>query len=432
MAEFLVIRLPAGASAPAEWIAVDGNGARRSEPAAGALTDAAAAAGERRVIVLVPGTDVLTAAVDIPVKGGARLQAALPYALEEHLAEDVETLHFAAGPRRANGKVPVAVVRRDTLVDWLGRLADAGITPWSVVPDTYGLARIPGTISLLVSGDEVMINDGADVEVVMQGVRPGDALAAIGALNGGDGGDDAQDADDDAPALATGAAVPRHALVYCNAEDDERYRHDWIVLRQELETLDVRLLPDGVTPRLAATVAAGAGVNLLQGEFATRTEYGPLLRRWRVAAILFGAFVMTALLVRAADLYILGREEAALRGAFLAEYQEVAPGAPAPRDPAAIVASLRTRTGHAEAPPRFLQSLEDLSLALRTQEETRIESLSYRAGVVDVRLSAPNVTALDSIQKSIRERGRFKASIQGTSQQGERVSSQIRLEASQS
>jgi general secretion pathway protein L len=429
LAEFLVIRLPADASAPAEWIAVDGNGARRGEPAAGALADAAAAAQERRVIVLVPGTDVLTAAVDIPVKGGARLQAALPYALEEHLAEDVETLHFAAGPRRASGKVPVAVVRRDTLVDWLARLADAGVTPWSVVPENYGLARLPGTISLLVSRDEVMINDGADVEVVMQGVRPGDALAAIGALDDGDAAEDARDDDAAAPAPAA-PVLPRHALVYCDAETDERYRHDWIALRQELETLDVRLLPDGVTPRLAATVATGAGVNLLQGEFATRTEYAPLLRRWRVAAMLLGAFVLTGLLARATDLYFLSREEAALRDAFLAEYQQVAPGASAVRDPAAIVASLRTRTGHAEAPARFLQSLEDLSLALRAQAETRIESLSYRGGIVDVRLNAPNVTALDGIQKAIQERGRFKASIQGTSQQGERVSSQIRMEAS--
>jgi general secretion pathway protein L len=421
MAEFLVIRLPEDARAPAEWIAVDSSGARRSPPVTGPLADAAADVRDRKVIVLVPGADVLTAAVDVPVKGGARLQAALPYALEEHLAEDVETLHFAAGPRRPSGKVPVAVVSRERLAGWVERLTNAGIVPWSVVPEQYGLARIPGTISLLVTGDQVMINDGADTELVLQGVGPGDALSAIGALD---------DDEPDAEGLPTPRVLPRHAVVYCEPGADERYRHDWIALRQSLETLDVHLLPDGVTPRLAATVATGAGINLLQGEFGPKTEYWSLLRRWKVAAVLFAAFVMLGLLAKATDLYRLSREEAALRDQFLAEYREIAPGTAEVQDPAAIVASLRARTGRSEEPPRFLQSLEDLSHALRPHAETRIESLSYRAGVVDVRLNAPDVTTLDSIQKAIRERGRFTASIQGTSQQGERVSSQIRIEGS--
>lgn len=212
MPDFLVIRLPAAAETPAEWIAVDASGARRGPPVTGPLEEAAADLGERRVIALVPGTEVLTASVDVPVKGGARLQAALPYALEEHLAEDVEKLHFAAGARHESGKVPVAVVSRDTLAGWLARLSEAGITPWSVVPENYGLARLPGTISLLVAENQVMINDGADVELVMQGVSPSDALAAIGALD--------EDEEHDGPAPAS--SLPRHARVYCEPGEDER------------------------------------------------------------------------------------------------------------------------------------------------------------------------------------------------------------------
>lgn len=423
MSDFLVIRLPADAGARAEWIAVDASGARRGAPVTGTLEEAAADLADRRVIVLVPGTEVLTASVDVPVKGGARLQAALPYALEEHLAEDVEKLHFAAGARHESGKVPVAVVSRGTLAEWLARLSDAGIAPWSVVPENYGLARIPGTISLLVAENQVMINDGADVELVMQGVGPSDALAAIGALDE----DENPDEEGDSPVPAT--SLPRHALVYCEPGEDERYRHDWIAMRQALETLDVNLLPDGVTPRLAVTVATGAGVNLLQGEFTNKTGYADVFRPWKYAALLLVALVTTVLLGKAFDLYRLQRQETVLQQQFLAEYREVMPGASEVQDPAAIVSSLRARTGRSDVPPLFLQSLEDLGRALRAHGDARIESLSYRGGVIDVRLNAPNVTTLDRIQKMIRERGRFTASIQGTSQQGDRVSSQIRIEA---
>lgn len=418
MAEVLVIRMPADADAAASWIAVDSSGTRLGSPVTGPLSEAVTDVRERKVIVLVPGTEVLTTTADVPVKGGARLQAALPYALEEFLAEDVDKLHFAAGARRESGRIPAAVVSRERLDEWRGRLAEAGLKPAAIVPENHGLARLPGTISLLVAEREIMINDGGDVELVMQGVTPAEALAAIGALDEGD--------------EEGAAALPRHAIVWCLPGDDERYRHDWIAMRQELESLDVNLLPDGVMPRLAVTVASGAGINLLQGAYADKTEYAGHFRRWKVAASLLLALVGVGVLAKAANLYLLDRQEAALREQFVAEYREAVPGASdvQDQDPAALLSSLRARTGRSETPQVFLQSLEQVGRALRANGEAKIEALSYRSGVVDIRVSAPNVATLDNIQKAIRESGRFTASIQGTNQQGDRVSSQIQIRES--
>ncbi|HSD68666.1 MAG TPA: type II secretion system protein GspL, partial [Woeseiaceae bacterium] len=239
MPEFLVIRIGANPAESASWIAVDSAGGRRSAPVTGPLAEAARDIGERPVIVLVPSADVLTTAVDIPVKGGARLLAALPYALEEYVADDVDTLHFAAGARRSSGRTPVSVVNRDKLLGWMSLLADAGIQPSSLVAESYGLARIPGTISMLVAEDQIVVNNGADVELVLQGVSPGDALVAIGALDPGTGTDES---------TTSPTTMPRHVLVYCDAGEDERYAHDWIAIRQEMDSLDVKVLADGVLP----------------------------------------------------------------------------------------------------------------------------------------------------------------------------------------
>lgn len=423
MAEYLVIRIGESADDTAHWMAVDASGARRSAPRTGPLYEAAADAGDRKIIVLVPGTEVLTTTVDIPVRG-AKLQAALPYALEEFLADDVDKLHFAAGTRRGSGRVPVSVVSKEKLAGWLSHLAAAGIRPASVIAENYGLARIPGTISLLVAENRIVINDGADNELVMQDVSPGDALAAIGAL------DDGGNPGDDAGKNGSGVALPRHLLVYCEPGDDERYELDWMAMRNELESVDVNLLPDGVMPRLAVTVASGAGVNLLQGEFARKAGYSGLFEPWKyAAALLLGLFVV-AVAGKAVSYYSLSRQEAAFRQQFNAEYQKTAPGTPAVEDPASVVASLRARSGRTAAPQVFLLSLEHLSRALAQNSEARIEAISYRAGVVDIRITAPNVATLDSIQRSIGESGRFTASIQSTDQEGERINSRMQIQAS--
>jgi general secretion pathway protein L len=414
MAEYLVIRLAKDSEANTEWISVDGNGTRLGPPAAGSLSDAARDVRDRTVIVLVPAADVLTTSTDIPMRHGSRLLAALPFALEEHLADDVESLHFAAGTRRDNGRLPVAVVAHERMHDWLGRLEDAGIRPSRIVPENYGLARIPGTTSLLVAENTVVFNDGADTEFVMEDVKPSDALAVAGAL------DDA-DADE--------GNGTNHLLVYCDPADEERLQHDWIALRHELSSVDINLLPDGVLPRLAVTVAAGHGVNLLQGVYGPKIEYGALLRPWKTAAVLLIGLGLVVAGAKVADTWRLHQEVAALQAQFTAEYREIRPNDTREIvDPVATVNSLRRSLGSPVAATIFLPTLRQLGLALQENDSAVVETITYRAGVVDVRLNAPDVPTLDNIQKSVSESGRFTAEIKSTDQVGDRISSRIQIQ----
>lgn len=417
MTEYLAIRLPENAGQPADWIVVDSMGGRLGEPRSGSVEDAAADARDRKVLVLAPSTEVLTTTVTLPIKSTSRILAALPYALEEFLAEDVEELHFAAGERHASGQIPVSVVNRATLTGWLEMLREAGLQPQAIVAETYGLALVPGAASMLVTNGRVYVNDGADTALVLQDVSPSDALAAIGLS--------AETADE----TSTEAAGPRHVLVYGDPGVEEKYAGDWLELRQDFETVDIKVLPDGPLPRLAATVAAGGGVNLLQGEFGRKTEYAALLKPWRSAAVLFVALGATLFGAKLIDFWQLRNQEVELRERFLAEYREIAPAAADVPDPAAVIASLRSRTGGSDAPAVFLESLQHLARALSQNREASIQAISYRAGVIDVRLSAPSVSTLDNIRRLVDESGTFQARIQSTDQEGETVNSRIQIQA---
>lgn len=419
MAEYLVIRINADGEQPANWIAVDGNGTRISPPVTGPLAEAVKDVAGRDVIVLVPAASALTTTVDIPVRGGSRLLAALPFALEEHLADDVEKLHFAAGVRRESGRVPVAVVAHEQMTEWLERLNETGIEASMLVPENYGLARIPGTLSLLVAENQVMFNDGADNEFIMPGVKPSDALAVAGVLDDSGASGQAEEDEDGSPS---------HLQVYCDPVDEERFQHDWNALRHELSSVDVNLLPDGVLPRLAVTVAAGNGVNLLQGRYGARTEIGAVFKPWKYAAMLLLALGLVGLGGKVADTWRLSQEESALKTQFTQEYRQIRPGDTSEIvDPAAKVISLQRSFGTPTTATVFLPSLQQLSLALQQNESAEIEAISYRAGVIDVRLTAPDVATLDSIQRIVSSAERFSASIQSTDQVGDRVSSRIQI-----
>ena len=415
MAEFFVVRLGRDPRLSVEWIVVDDNGTRHGEALRGSLQEASLAVQGRAVIVLVSSTEVLTTAVDLPLRGGAKLYSSLPFALEEQIAVDIETMHFAAGDKRESGLRPVAAVSRDILDAWLELLADASIQPWKLIPEDYGLARIPGTMSILIDGDDLLFNDGGDVEFSLDGAKPSDALVVAGKLT---------DRDNDDP-----MADPKgHLVVYCDAADEERFAHDWIALRHELHSVDINLQPDGALPRMAVTVASGHGVNLLQGRYGPKADYGSWLRPWRTAAVLLLTLVLIGFAGKGVDYYRLTQEEADLRAQFSQEFQQIRPGDTREViDPVAAVNSIKRSLGGGTAQPVFLESLRELAAAMQATEDASVESLSYRAGVIDIRVSSSDVETVGEIQKLIGASGQFVASIQSTDRVADRINSRIQI-----
>src|SRR5215470_7860577 len=158
MADWLLIRLPRSPEQPAIWITVDPRGNASGTPQSGPLSLAAPRGVGRRICVLVPGTDVLLAEPEVPMKAGTKLQQIVPYALEEQLADDIDDLHFAIGKRATDSqRTPVAVIRRSLMDEWLTLLRSSGLEPESMYTDSDLLPQNPGQSVALMEEDVVVV-----------------------------------------------------------------------------------------------------------------------------------------------------------------------------------------------------------------------------------------------------------------------------------
>ncbi len=415
---------PAPASAPScapscEWAVVDATGACVVAPATGPLTLAASACAGRRVVAMVPATRVLRTRADVPVKGQTRIAQALPFALEDLVTEDVEDLHFTAGPRLPDGQVAVAVVRREWMESWIAQLAAAGISAQAMHADSDGVSEVTGTTTLLLEEHQAILRDPAVDAVVTEPAALEGMLELWLAQP--------------KPAGPDGTQPPRHLQVY-DATVEGLPNSFWERFKDRVESLEVRRLPDGALLRLAASIVTQPGINLLQGDFASRSSAASYWPRWRLAAALLAALAVTLVLVAGADTWRLKRESAALQAELRQAAGYTFPGVEVDVGPGGnlerlVDARLQGAGAMAAAAgsQQFLQTLKIVAGAVAKTGDAHIEAMNYRAGVMELQVRAPSADALDSIRRLVSEGGHLKADIQSSNSDGDQIQGRIRI-----
>ena len=115
---------------------------------------------DRKVIILLPVENLFITTVSIQTKNNRQLEKAIPYALEDDLTEDIETLHFAVGKRADSGETPVMVVAKAYLDDLISALNKINILPDIITADIFGLACKPNQWTLCIDKKHLLARTG--------------------------------------------------------------------------------------------------------------------------------------------------------------------------------------------------------------------------------------------------------------------------------
>ena len=135
----LIVLLPEAAHAGAEppaalhWWRLDKEN-RVADQGHSALSELRGRFAGERIRALVPASAVTLYRIAIPVRRASAVRAALPFALEDSLSQELDELHFVAGPRRPDGKVAAAVVEHANMRAWQSWFNEAGWRLEALVP----------------------------------------------------------------------------------------------------------------------------------------------------------------------------------------------------------------------------------------------------------------------------------------------------------
>lgn len=377
MNQFLVLRL----GDPVSWVLVDAAGARLGPVATGSLADAASLAAERRVIALVPGTEVVLAEPELPARSGARLAQIAPFALEEQIAGDVEEFHFVVGKQAADGRARVAAVPKSRMTQWLDALAAAGLAPEAMYCETLCLPRNPGKIVAVLESGQLVVQPPDGLPFALS-VEPLTEAFALAGLEGED----------------------RHVQLFVAEQDWDGARDMIEALREVAGSLDLQLLPDGALPLLAAGAVSGAPLSLLSGPFAPRGGLGAQWRRWRLPAALAATMIVVAGATSIVELVRLTAEERRLDAAIEQTFRVAMPDVATMVDPRAQMSQRLGGTAGAD-PAGLLGRLDALAQAMSAVQGVQLRSLGWRDRMLDLRIAAPTGETLSELARAVGQRG---------------------------
>ena len=342
----------------------------------------------------LPADRVRTLPLSVAREEIKHLRRALPFMLEEALLEDVSELHFANEPLDSDRQA-VAVVRRQTMSQWMSTLPDAlKELPW--VSEALCLPWSSGYCTLVFEADHVLVRWGE-----ASGSRIERSLL---------------------PALLNSLPIEHVSIVaYCSDEDVVRATipdalHERLQIRQ-----------GGLSEALLLASADTPGPDLRQGDFAPRLPFARWWRLWQRVIIALAVAVVLKTGASVVDYVNMKREDVRLRQAIQQSYRRANPKG-AVVDVEKQLNRQLAEMGAVGTYSAFTPVLVELLSALAEVGDIELTSVNYTGGKdMRVNFSAPDFQAVERVRLALEARS-FNAELENSNARKEGVVARLRVE----
>lgn len=321
------------------------------------------------VILILPQQCVYLTRVELPERAGRQLLSAIEFQIEDQLAQDIESQHFALGDPNAN-PVSIAVIERDIMARCMALARAQGLRLLQVVPELF-LAPWPGNGVVLTPGY-------------------GGYLLRYGDYRG------LKCAEQALPAMLD--LVRREVefdSVTCFTSETES------APQIEAYPLEQRSLSEVRSGGLNAPI-----IDLQQREFQLSSAWKNLARSWKWIGLLLAALLAAGAYNKAAALYTLEQELADIKDQ---QYNLLEPHLPAGVGPGdnlkkALIARLKQLQA-SQGEQGFLELLLDFTRARDQFPEVQITRISYQERQLTFDISSTQLNKIETLLEAVKKQG---------------------------
>lgn len=365
------------------------------------------------VIALAPSTEVLLGSVKVPTQNRQKMLKAIPFALEDQLADDIDDLHFAVGQRNTEGYVASAVISRRQMDYWQAMFREAGLSINALIPDILALPAEANVWVLYIGQQEALLRTGLQSGFAMDA----DNVSAMLALSF---------------AELEEEQLPHKIEVWSEISFNE-------ILDQIRDNIpeSVEIVQHGEAPHangfLSLLVNQGFDqsktINLLQGDYSRREQLGKLWRPWRLAASLAAIWFVLQLVISISENSVLDERNAQLKAEVIQIFKETFPEI---KRIVNVRAQMEQKLkeisgGSTNDHESFIVLAMEAGAALTKASGLVMRSIRYKNGELDVEVEVPNLQVLDKLKQDIGATNKLSVKIQSASQKDNKVQGRLQI-----
>jgi general secretion pathway protein L len=340
------------------------------------------------VTVLLPGELTLLDCVQLPARGQRQALQALPFVVEEQLADEIEKTHLAVGLRRPDGRWPVIVVDLAIMESLLACSEQNKLRVKAVYVDAQLLPVPEAHLSILMHGERVLFHSSRSVAVF-------DRELAASMIH-----------------FLTGDSIVSHVNIRYQRDDEQQH-----LLAQQLSTefsalgetqvaMDATNLP---LPALLLPVTHASAINLLQGRFVVRQASGSF-QWWQIAAAVVMFAWLGQLGLQIGSGWYFNHGTTAMEILAENQYKKLFPNAKHVSSPRKRLESRLASDGESSSGDSFASifggSVQALN-AMPDREGFSVEQLRYESkrGQLELELTAKSIDQLDQYKQELSKIG---------------------------
>lgn len=381
------------------WTAPGADTAARplADPAVRDELRAALTSRRGRLVFAPPGEQVRLLALAVSPQEKKHLARALPFIVEEDVAEDIDAVHVAYAMRGAD-QATVMLCAHALMRHWQEALADLPrIESWT--PEPLLLPWRSGEWCLVFDGDRVILRTDASSGTALETALLPVYLSA----------------------LLASAGAPGVLVIY--GQDRSR---ELAALPEELCAC-AQWRSGGLAAALWLFDGTQSLPSLLQGDYAPRLPLERWALQWRWPAAAVAAAVVLQLAATWADYLRLSEDNRALRAAIEERYREINPRGTLVDPETQLRRQLDALTG-SDTGGGFTRMLETVGGVIAAQRGTGVASINYnqRGGDMRLGITAPDYGAVERIREALNAAG-VEAVLENSAAAGEGVRARLRV-----
>jgi len=419
MSETLLIHYNIEQAQQATWAVCNDAGELTGKINTGSLDELSVVAAGVRAIVLLNSQCLHINQLQLPTTNQQKMLKAIPFAIEEFIAEDIENFHFVMAKNKHSNLTAVVGIDKVTLQNIIQLFQQANITIEKIIPDVLCLAaNAQQWVCLNYLGSSYLQTDTLNGMVLSHNVLPYIIDSKL----------------QDEKQGAAEYKLPEKILLFTEQENTTAF--DQLQLEDYWEDYQGEKI-NIVYNKHPLVVFCGhykqaLVLNLLQNEFKNKRKSSVFGQHWRLAASLAAIWLVLSLAlsnfqyvqIKSANNIAKAEIEKIYKQAFPKSRRIINPRVQMEQK----LKELKTGSGNSNNGLIFLLAESFGTLKTDTKNIT-LQSLTFRNNRMSISLESNNLQSIENLNKNLNNNDKIQSEIISSSSEKDKVKGNLRIQA---